>query len=102
MVLQKDNYYVVTGTSVNKTKVEEILVYYCGSRVYVEHDFKEEGPQTKHEFEIVAWLTDCSEGAPETGQRELIDEDDLKDMEKDGFSFREPTSTELVLYAKAR
>lgn len=102
MELQADNHYVIVGTSSLGTRTEEIMVLYKGKEVYIESDDGSDGPEVKHHFEVVSWLTECSEGAPQPGQRELISEQDLKEMETHGFSFREPTPTELVLYAKAR
>lgn len=101
MELQANKHYVIVGTSPSGTRTEQILVLYKGKETYVERDDGQDGTEIKHHFLVVAWLTECSEGAPEPGQRELVSEEDFKDMENHGFSFREPTATEMVLYGRA-
>lgn len=101
MELQANNYYVIIGTSPSGNRTEQILVFYKGKETYIERDDGQYGPEIKHHFIVVAWLGECSEGAPEPGQRELVSDDDLKDMQNQGFSFREPTPTEMVLYGRA-
>lgn len=100
MELQANNHYVIVGTSSTGNGEEKILVLYKGKELYVERDDGKEGTEVKHHFLVVSWLTDCSEGAPQPGQREVVSDEDLKDLPNHGFYLREPTPTEMVLYGR--
>lgn len=96
MELKASNYYVIiakAGKEYDRQTEEQILVKFLGESIVTKGSFM---------FEFIAELTYCSEGAPEKGSIEHATQKQIDYMYKNGFSFREPTPTELVLYAKAK
>lgn len=77
-------------------------MFYAGSKRYVERDDGREGPEVKHTFHIISHLTECEEGVPEVGNRELVNDEELAEMTQYGIYIREATPTELVLYGQSR
>lgn len=95
MRLVPNNYYVIVakaGEEYDRQVEEQILIKFLGESIATKGSFM---------FKFIAELIYCSEGVPEKGSIIHVTQKQIDNMHRDGFYFREPTPTEMVLYGRA-
>ena len=101
-VLKSNNYYVVSGKDREDGPLEHIMVYFEGIELKITHPSEAHNPKETYVFKVVALLSECDEGAPEVGETISCLVEDMEEMAERGIVFREPTSTEMILYGSTR